>query len=75
MSLKTKALIQAVGILFLSVFSGVTVSIAISKIPVEAIPYVAITALIGIGLHALYNLRLSSLEYKEKLKEMTEKKG
>lgn len=72
LSLKQKAFIQAVGILVLSVFAGVTVTTILSKIPVEAVPYIAIAALLGLALNLMYNLRLSSLEYKEKLKEMKE---
>jgi cytochrome c biogenesis protein CcdA len=73
LSLKQKAFIQAVGVVILSVFAGVTVTTILSKIPAEAVPYIAIAALLGMAVNFMYNLRLSSLEYKEKLKEMTKK--
>ena len=73
LSLKQKALFQAIAILVVSVIAGVTISIAIAKIPAEAYPYIAMAALIGIGINAMYKLRLTSLEYEEKLKEMTKK--
>ena len=74
LSLKQKAFIQAVGILFLSIFAGVTVTTILSKIPAEAIPYIAMAALLGLALNLLYNLNVSRLEHQEALKEMTEKK-
>lgn len=74
-SLKQKAFIQAVGILLISIAAGVTVSLAMSKIPVEAIPYIAIAGLCGLAVNLMYKLRLSALESEEKLKEMFEKKA
>lgn len=72
LSLKQKAFIQAVGILIMSIFAGVAVTTILSKIPVEAVPYIAFAALLGIGLNAMYHLRLSSLEHQEKLKGLRE---
>lgn len=72
LSLKQKAFIQAIGILILSIFAGVTVTTLLSKIPVEAIPYIAIAALLGLALNLLYHLNLSRLEHQEKLKKLRE---
>ena len=72
LSLKQKAFIQAVGILVLSIFAGVTVTTILSKIPVEAVPYIAIAALLGLALNLMYNLRLSNLESLENLKKLKE---
>ena len=72
LSLKQKAFIQAVGILFLSIFAGVGVTLILSKIPPEAIPYIAMAGLVGIGLNILYSLNLSRLEHQEKLKKIRE---
>lgn len=73
LSLKQKAFTQAVGILILSIFAGVTVTTLLSKIPPQAVPYIAFAALLGIALNLLYSLNVSRLEAQEKLKKLREK--
>ena len=72
LSLKQKAFTQAVGILILSIFAGAAVTTLLSKIPAEAIPYIAFAGLLGIALNLLYSLNLSRLEHQEKLKKLRE---
>ena len=72
LSLKQKAFTQAAGLLVLSIFAGVAVTIILSKIPVEAVPYIALAALLGLALNMLYHLNLSRLEHQESLKKIRE---
>ena len=72
LSLKQKAFTQAVGLLVLSIFAGVAVTTILSKIPVEAIPYIAMAALLGIALNILYSLNVTRLEHQESLKKLRE---
>ena len=72
LSLKQKAFTQAVGLLVLSIFAGVAVTTILSKIPVEAVPYIAMAALLGIALNILYSLNVSRLEHQESLKKLRE---
>ena len=72
MSIKIKAFIQAVAIFVLCIVAGITVSFAISKIPVEAIPWICVSALAGLAINLLYGTVLNQLEAKERLKELSE---
>ena len=72
LSLKQKAFAQAVGLMVLSIFAGVAVTTILSKIPVEAVPYIAMAALLGIALNILYSLNLTRLEHQESLKKLRE---
>lgn len=72
LTIKAKALLQAVGILILSIFAGVTVTVLLSKIPPAAVPYIAMAGLFAIALNLIYSLNLSRLEYQEKLKKIRE---
>lgn len=72
LSIKQKAFAQAVGLLVLSIFAGVAVTTILSKIPVEAVPYIAMAALLGIALNILYSLNVSRLEHQESLKKLRE---
>ncbi len=73
LSLKLKAFSMAVGAFTLCVTAGITVSFAISKIPVEALPWIALAALAGLAINLLYGNMLSNLEHKEALKRLNEK--
>lgn len=72
MSLKLKALLQAVGIFALSIVFGIIASTAISKIPAEAIPWIFMTGLAAVAINLLYTVRLSRLEYKNSLEKLNE---
>lgn len=72
LSLKQKAFTQAVGILILSIFAGVIVTEALSRIPPTAIPYIALAGLLGLALNLLYTLNVSRLEAQESLKKLRE---
>ena len=72
LSLKQKAFARAVGLMVLSIFAGVAVTTILSKIPVEAVPYIAMAALLGIALNILYSLNVTRLEHQESLKKLRE---
>ena len=74
LSLKQKALMQAVGILTAIIVGSILTTLAIQLIPATAYPYIALSGLLIVALSLMYNIVLSRLEYQEKLKEMFEKK-
>ncbi len=75
LSLKQKALAQTLGMFVLAIVGAVIVAFIVANVSTT----VLINAL-GVGLfcyfaYLFYSITLSRLEYDEKLKEMTEKKG
>lgn len=72
LSLKQKALLQAVGILVAVIAGSVLGTVAIQLIPASAYPYIALAGLMIVFLSLLYNVVLSRLEYQETLKKLNE---
>lgn len=70
LSLKTKAFGQAIGLFALSLIAGGGLSLALSKIPAEAVPWIAMAGLAGIAINILYSVALSRLEHREALKRL-----
>jgi len=71
LSLKQKALMQAVGILTAIIVGSILTTLAIQLIPATAYPYIALGGLLIVALSLMYNIVLSRLEYQEKLKELS----
>ena len=74
LSLKQKAFAQTVGLIVLATFVGATAGKILSMIPPEAAPYILAALFFGFCFHILYGINVSRLQYRETLKEMTEKK-
>ena len=72
LSIKVKAFIQALGILIACSVTGVVMSIALSRIPMEAYPYIGISALVVLAMNLLYSMSLSRLEHQESLKKLND---
>lgn len=75
MSLKLKALIQTAGLLALAVVIAATVNFIIANVSTETVIKALGAGFIAWFVYIFYSIRLASLEYNEKLREMTEKKG
>ena len=74
LSLKQKAFAQTVGLIVLATFVGYMGGTILSMIPPEAAPYILAVVFFGFCFNILYSINVSRLEYKETLKQMTEKK-
>lgn len=75
LSLKQKAFIQTLGLIVFACIVGAIVGTVLSMIPPAVAPYIVAGAFFGLMFNLLYNVNVSRLEYREKLKEMTEKKA
>lgn len=74
MNLKAKAALDVVGMIAVAaVASGATLFI-LENVPLRTIGYVAGAGFIGYMLYLAYSIRLSQLEYRNKLKEMVDSK-
>ena len=75
LSLKQKAFTQTLGMVLLACFVGALAGTILSMVPPEAAPYILAAAFLGICFNFLYGINVSRLEYREKLKEIAEKKA
>ena len=71
MSLKRKALIQTVGMIVLAAVCAATINFIMANVSTEVILQTLGWAAMAWFVYIFYSIRLSALEYKEKLKEMT----
>lgn len=74
MSLKIKALGYSVGVLLCSVVAGLAAVEIIKAISIEMAPFIGVGFLLVMSFYVLYNITLSQLEYREKLKEIVNQK-
>lgn len=74
LSLKQKAFAQTLGLIVFATVVGAMAGRILAMIPPEAAPYILAAVFFGFCFHILYGINVSRLEYRETLKEMTEKK-
>jgi CHASE2 domain-containing sensor protein len=73
LSLKQKALLQALAIIAASIVAGTVFAFVLSNIPPAMAPYIVLAGVIIVGVRYLYKLILSQLEYEEEWKERKKK--
>ena len=75
MSLKLKALIQTAGMIALAIFTASIVSFILDNVKTETILQAMAFSVLGWFVYIFYSIRLSALQYEEKLREIAGKKG
>lgn len=70
MSLKTKALIQTLGMITLAVLTAAVINFILANVAMETIFRALGLGFIGWFAYIFYSMRLSALEYREKLNEI-----
>ena len=73
MTLKQKALLQTVTIIFSIIFGSIALQLIIYTVPAEVLQYAFATLFVLLGFKLIYDLVLSRLEYAETVKDMSEK--
>ena len=74
MSLKTKALIQTAGMIALAVLTAATINFIMANVSGETILNALGLAIMGWIVYIFYSIRLSALQYEEKLREIASDK-
>ena len=74
MNLKVKAGLDIVGMLAVGIVASGLTLFVLENVPLRTIGLVAGGVFVGYMLYLMYSIRLSQLEYREKLKEMVDSK-
>lgn len=74
MSLKTKALIQTLGMITLAVLTAAVINFILNNVAMETILRALGLGFLGWFVYIFYSIRLSALEYQQKLGEIAGKK-
>ena len=75
LSLKQKALAQTLGMFALAIVTAVVVTFIMANVSTQVLVNAICVGFFTWLAYLFYSITLSRLEYNEKLKEMTEKKG
>jgi len=75
LSLKQKALIQTLTLMGSGMLTGLVVALMFTYLSTQTMFTIIGVAIFGYLCYIVYSINLSQLQYKETLKEMTEKKA
>ena len=75
LSLKQKALAQTIVMFALAIAASVVIAFIVANVSTAVLVNAIGAGFFGFIAYLFYSITLSRLEYNEKLKEMTEKKG
>lgn len=73
MTLKQKALLQTVSIIFSIIFGSIALRLIIYTVSAEVLSYAFVTLFVLLGFKLIYDLVLARLESQETLKNLNEK--
>ena len=73
MTLKQKALLQTVSIIFSIIFGSIALQLIIYTVSAEVLSYAFVTLFVLLGFKLIYDLVLARLESQETLKNLNEK--
>ena len=73
MTLKQKALLQTVSIIFSIIFGSIALKLIIYTVSAEVLSYAFVTLFVLLGFKLIYDLVLARLESQETLKNLNEK--
>lgn len=74
MNLKVRALLYSLGILAASAVAGLAAVEIVKMINISLLPWIGVGFLLIIIFYVMYNITLTQLEYRDKLKEIVPNK-